>query len=330
MQLQSIAEFTENRSRPIEWPTWIAIAGLWLAFGALTYFHADLPWWILTPIGAWLVAFHGSLQHEAIHGHPTRSHLVNELLLFPAIALWIPYRRYRRLHLVHHRNDQLTDPEQDPESYYLDPQAWERTPKFLRLLYTANNTMLGRFILGPAITTTRLVASEIAALRRGERDVLGDWLLHALGIGIVWFWVSWVCGMPFWQYVVGIAYWGNSLTMMRSYAEHRAHDQAGCRVIIVESSPLMSLLYLNNNLHMPHHERPRLPWYEIPRYYRENKDRLIRENCAYLMRGYGEIARNWLLRPKEPVGHPNMESLPRIVQERDKRESPAAHGAPAE
>ena len=234
MQMQPITEFTENRSRPIEWPTWIAIAGLWFVFAALIYFHADLPWWVLTPVGAWLVAFHGSLQHEAIHGHPTRSHLLNELLLFPAISVWIPYRRYRRLHLTHHRNDQLTDPEEDPESYYLDPQAWERTPNALRWLYTVNNTMLGRFILGPAITTTRLVASEIAGLRRGERDILSDWLLHAVGIAIVWFWVSWVCGMPFWQYVVGIAYWGNSLTMMRSYAEHRAHDQAGCRVIIVE------------------------------------------------------------------------------------------------
>ena len=149
MQMQPIAEFTESRSRPIEWPTWIAIAGLWLVFAALIYFHAELPWWVLTPVGAWLVAFHGSLQHEAIHGHPTRSHLLNEFLLFPAISLWIPYRRYRRLHLTHHRNDQLTDPEVDPESYYLDPQAWERTPNALRWLYTVNNTMLGRFILGP-------------------------------------------------------------------------------------------------------------------------------------------------------------------------------------
>ena len=38
--------------------------------------------------------------------------------------------------------------------------------------------------------------------------------------------------------------------------------------------------------------------------------RLITENCAYVMKGYSEIARRWLFTPKEPVAHPHMESLP--------------------
>ena len=308
----SILDFAESRNRPVEWPTYAALSVLWLGFGLLTFFHAGLPWWILTPAGAYLVAFHGSLQHEALHGHPTRSPLINELLVFPPLSLWIPYRRYRKLHLTHHRNDQLTDPVDDPESYYLDPQAWETTPPLLKRLYTLNNTMLGRFILGPAIATVRFVLSEAKLIMGGDRDVLTAWLLHALGIAIVWLWVSVVSGMPFWIYVVTIAYWGNSITMMRSYAEHRAHDAPGCRVVIVESNPLVSLLYLNNNLHMAHHELPRLPWYKLPGYYRDNKERLLTENCAYLMKGYGEIAKHWLFKPKEPVAHPNMSSLPRI------------------
>jgi fatty acid desaturase len=308
----SILDFAESRNRPVEWPTYAALSVLWLGFGLLTFFHAGLPWWILTPAGAYLVAFHGSLQHEALHGHPTRSPLINELLVFPPLSLWIPYRRYRKLHLTHHRNDQLTDPVDDPESYYLDPQAWETTPPLLKRLYTLNNTMLGRFIFGPVIATVRFVLSEAKLIMGGDRDVLTAWLLHALGIAIVWLWVSVVSGMPFWIYVVTIAYWGNSITMMRSYAEHRAHDAPGCRVVIVESNPLVSLLYLNNNLHMAHHELPRLPWYKLPGYYRENKERLLTENCAYLMKGYSEIAKHWLFKPKEPVPHPNMSSLPRI------------------
>jgi fatty acid desaturase len=311
----SILDFTECRTRPVEWPTWVALGTLWLSFGLLTFFHASLPWWILIPAGAYLVAFHGSLQHEALHGHPTRSALINELLVFPPLSLWIPYRRYRKLHLTHHRNDQLTDPQDDPESYYLDPQAWETTPRPVKWLYTVNNTMLGRFILGPAIATVRFALSEAKLIRGGDREVLTAWLLHALGIGIVWLWVSVVSGMPFWIYVLTVAYWGNSITMMRSYAEHRAHDAPGCRVVIVESNPLVSLLYLNNNLHMAHHELPRLPWYKLPAYYRENKERLLKENCAYLMKGYSEIAKHWLFKPKEPVAHPKMSSLPRIKQQ---------------
>jgi fatty acid desaturase len=313
--MTSILDFADSRPRAVEWPTWIALAALWLAFGALTFFQAELPWWIVTPVGAYLVAFHGSLQHEALHGHPTRNAALNELLIFPPLSLWIPYRRYRKLHLTHHRNDQLTDPQDDPESYYLDPQAWEKTPPALKKLLTINNTMLGRFVFGPAIATIRFLHDETRLMLAGEREVLHAWMLHGLGIAILWLWVSGICGMSFWYYVFGIAYWGNSLTMMRSYAEHRAHDAPGCRVIIVESNPLMSLLYLNNNLHMPHHELPRLPWYKLPGYYRANKERLVKENCAYLMRGYGEIARHWLLKPKEPVAHPKMESLPRIKQQ---------------
>lgn len=313
----SVLDFADSRPRPIEWPTWLALGGLWLGFGLLTFFHANLPWWIVTPAGAYLVAFHGSLQHEALHGHPTRNAVINELLIFPPLSLWIPYRRYKKLHLTHHRNDQLTDPEEDPESYYLDPQAWEKTPPFLKWLYTVNNTMLGRFVFGPAIATARFAICDAKLILAGEREALNAWMLHGLGIGVLWLWVSGLCGMPFWYYAAAIAYWGNSLTMMRSYAEHRAHDAPGCRVIIVESNPLVSLLYLNNNLHMPHHERPRLPWYRLPSYYRANKERLIVDNCAYLMHGYSEIARRWLFKPKEPVAHPKMDSLPRMKQQRN-------------
>jgi fatty acid desaturase len=319
--MSSIFDFADSRPRPVEWPTWLALAGLWLAFGALTYFNATLPWWIVTPVGAYLVAFHGSLQHEALHGHPTRRASLNEALVFLPLSLWIPYRRYKKLHLTHHCNDQLTDPKEDPESYYLDPQAWEQTSRAGKWLYTINNMMLGRFVLGPALAMARFISCEARLIVAGDREAIHAWLLHGLGLGLLALWIGGVCGMSLWYYVFGVAYWGNSLTMIRSYAEHRAHDLPGCRVIIVESNPIVSLLYLNNNLHMPHHELPRLPWYKLPAFYRAHKERLLKENCAYLMHGYGEIARRWLLKAKEPVAHPNMESLPRIKQQTLVKES---------
>jgi fatty acid desaturase len=228
------------------------------------------------------------------------------MLVLPAVTLWFPYRRYKALHLKHHDNDHLTEPGIDPESFYLDPQAWDGAPRWLKSLYSINNSMLGRFILGPALSTTRLVVSEARLIAAGDRRAIKAWLLHGLGVAVVWLWVSAVCGMPFWQYVLFIAYWGNSLSMMRSYAEHRAHEEVGCRTIVVETNPIVSLLFLNNNLHMAHHEQPNLPWYEIPTYYQRHRDRLLKENCAYLVNGYGEIARHWLLKPKEPVRHPHL------------------------
>ena len=67
---------------------------------------------------ALLLTFHSSLQHEILHGHPTRSAAVNRLFGILPLSLWIPYDRYRRPHLVHHVNDRLTDPLDDPESNY--------------------------------------------------------------------------------------------------------------------------------------------------------------------------------------------------------------------
>jgi fatty acid desaturase len=312
--MTSIFDYSNTKSRPFEWQTWLVIIGFWTAFGLLTWHWTMLPWWLLVPAGAYLVCLHGSLQHEAVHGHPTRNPFVNELLLFPAVSLWFPYRRYRKLHLTHHRNDDLTDPAIDPESNYMDPQAWAKTPRVLRRLYSINNSMLGRFVLGPAITTTHFTISEVKLMAAGDFQAIKAWTLHGLGIAIVYGWVSVICEMPFLYYLFAIAYWGNSLTMMRSYAEHRAHDKVSCRIVIVESNPLVSFLYLNNNLHMAHHELPRLPWYRLPAFYANNRERLLKENCAYVMRGYGEIARRWLLTPKEPVAHPNMTGLRRIQQ----------------
>ena len=308
-----------NPSRTIEWPTWALIVALFGAWGILTWHAAALPWWLLILPGAYLVCLHGSLQHEALHGHPTRSPLLNEALLFPALSLWFPYRRYRKLHLIHHRNDHLTDPLEDPESYYFEPPRWEGMPRSLQMLFGAMNSMLGRLLLGPAVFAARFFVAEMKLIAGGNREIAQAWLLHGAGIAMVFLWVSVVCGLPFWQYVLFIAYPGMSLTMLRSFAEHRAHENAACRTIVVESSPLLSLVFLNNNLHMAHHERPGLAWYRLPAYDREHKQRLLGENCGYLVKGYGELARKYLLTPKEPVAHPGMATLKRI------RDGVAAH-----
>ena len=53
------------------------IYGSWFA---LTAGWAEVPAWAAIPAMAWLLAWHGSLQHETIHGHPTSSVRVNAAL----------------------------------------------------------------------------------------------------------------------------------------------------------------------------------------------------------------------------------------------------------
>jgi fatty acid desaturase len=53
---------------------------------------------------------------------------------------------------------------------------------------------------------------------------------------------------------------------------------------------VLGLLLLHNNLHVVHHTRPNLPWYEIPAAYRRDRDRFIADNNNLVYRGYREVA----------------------------------------
>lgn len=288
----------------LERPTLALIFAMYALLAVLMWFFTRLPWWVASPIGAYLIALHGSLQHEALHGHPTRNRLVNELLVSINPSLWFPYRRYRKLHLTHHNDEHLTDPQLDPESYYLLPQHWAALPAPMRQLYTLNNTLGGRMILGPIIAAIRFWSSEALAMRKGDREVAQAWLLHIPACAAALVYALWICGIPFWQYALLLAYPGVSLMLVRSFCEHQAAEDQGARTIVVEASPFWSLLFLNNNLHIAHHTRPRLAWYELPGYYRSERDALLAKNDGYRMDGYGEIFRRYFFRPKEPVAHP--------------------------
>ena len=43
---------------------------------------------------------------------------INEAFVFLPIGLVWPYRRFKSIHLRHHADERLTDPLDDPESYY--------------------------------------------------------------------------------------------------------------------------------------------------------------------------------------------------------------------
>ncbi len=307
--MRSPTEIAIGRPSTVEWPTVLLIAATYAGLIVLMLnFHA-LPWWIVAPLAGYLIALHGSLQHEILHGHPTRNRLVNELLVFINPSIWFPYRRYRKLHLIHHNDDNLTDPRLDPESYYLLPEDWARLSPVLQLVYTINNTLAGRMILGPIIGTIRFWSSELGEILRGDREIIRAWALHVLSIAIVLGFAVFVCDIAVWQYLVFFAWPGIGLSLIRSFCEHQAVHDLGERTIIVESAPPLSLMFLNNNLHVAHHTRPQLAWYRIPAYYRAERETLIARNHGYLMHGYREIFRRYFLKPKEPVVYPHPEWL---------------------
>lgn len=291
-----------SRLDKVEWPSLGLCAAIYGSFLALTWFAGGLPAWAFVALLATLLAWHSSMQHEFIHGHPTRDVRVNRALASVPLSLWLPFESYRRSHLRHHKDDSLTDPLDDPESYYWSPQQWAALGPIGRGVVRAHTTLAGRLLLGPAWNIGRYLGSEWRAIAAGDRLRRWVWRRHGVACLGIAAWLG-VCGVNPMLYGLAV-YAATSLLLLRSFAEHRAHEGVFERTAIVENAWLFGPLFLFNNLHAAHHERPRVPWYRLPRWYRENRARLVEENGGLVYDGYGDVARRYLLRPHDVVVHP--------------------------
>jgi fatty acid desaturase len=63
-------------------------------------------------------------------------------------------------------------------------------------------------------------------------------------------------------------------------------------------------LFLYNNLHAVHHDRPGLPWYRIPAYYRANREAIVTANGGLVYNGYADVIGRYLLTPHHEGPHP--------------------------
>jgi len=288
--------------RGVEWPTLALILACYMVW-ALGITWASSTW---LPLGMGLVTLalvlHSSLQHEVLHGHPLQNRLANAALVFLPLGLIYPYGRFRDMHLAHHRDERLTDPYDDPESNFCDPAVWARLPAVLRGLLRFNNTLLGRMLVGPAIGVVSFVLGDLRQIRLGVPGVLRDWLLHLIGVALVVGIVN-ADSMPGWSYLLA-CYLAMSVLKIRTYLEHRAHERARGRTVVVERGGVLGFLFLWNNLHAVHHARPGRPWYDLPRLWHEGRAETLRRNEHYIYRSYGQIFRLHFLRAKDPVPHP--------------------------
>ncbi|WP_157016158.1 fatty acid desaturase [Mesorhizobium xinjiangense] len=280
--------------------------GGWAAAGVYVWPH--WPVVACLALGV-LLALQSSLMHEVLHGHPTRDARINEALVGLPIGVFYPYRRFKRLHLMHHADERLTDPFEDPESYYRALWKHEQYPKAFGFLLHVNNTMIGRLVLGPLLGTAGFLLGELRLLRAGDPAVRTAWLIQGAGLVVVVAIVHFAFAMPFWLYLVGPVWIGQALISVRTFAEHQWSERPDGRTIIVERSPL-ALLFLNNNLHLVHHKAPGVAWYRLPRLFREKRREWVRMNGGYIYPNYFALLRSFALEPKEPVIHPVLRRAP--------------------
>ncbi|GHD10462.1 fatty acid desaturase [Tianweitania populi] len=316
-----------KRAPKIEWPTLaliIACYGVWMVAGLLL--------WPSYPVAALLVlaiavAMQSSLMHEASHGHPTRKAILNETLVGLPIGLIYPYRRFKTLHLQHHADENLTDPFDDPESYYRALWQHRNLPRALQLLLAVNNTMVGRFILGPVLANVAFIATDLKLIAAGNKAVQKAWRHHLIGLAFVLPLVQFGFGPPLWLYVLVPVWLGQSFIAIRTFAEHQWSERPDGRTVIIERSPL-SLLFLNNNLHLVHHKNPTAAWYKLPSLYKARREEWQRMNNGYVFPNYFALLKAYAFTAKEPVIHPFLRRAPELGRAfRPRIRARSVHGA---
>lgn len=285
--------FMKNKT---DWPTVALIVLCYAAWLALLFVA---PTWLAMILLGPVIALHSSLQHEVLHGHPFQIKWINEALVWPSLNLVIPYSRFRDTHLVHHNDARLTDPYDDPESNFLDPNVWAKLPRWRRAVLNFNNTLVGRLFLGPLIGTYSFLKCDLLC---GDRKIFMQWLAHVPAIvGVIA--VVAMSPISIWLYLF-TAYIGLSILKLRTFLEHQASERCSGRTAIVESAGIFGFLFLNNNLHVVHHKHPHIAWYKLPKLYRDNRDRYLARNGGYFYPSYSAIFKRYAFRAKDTVAHP--------------------------
>ncbi len=299
--IQALSRTFTGRS---QWPTWlllIAVPGAWFAL-LLGSPVLGAGWTIVLLIP--VVVLWMSVQHELLHGHPTRWNWLNKVLGYAPFALWYPYTLYRDSHLQHHRDHDLTLPGVDPESRYLSQAHWQGSPKLLRGLLWLNKTVPGRLLLGPPLALFGMAAEEFQRLRRGDRQAWRMWLTHGFFTLLMFVFIARYSELAIWQYVFLVTVPVLSVGMVRSFYEHRPAVQPEQRTVLNEAGWPWTWLFLNLNLHLVHHDLPGLPWFYMPRVYRARREQWQQRSGGFVVQGYGELIRRHSVRAIDSPQHP--------------------------
>ena len=285
-----------------EWRTLFLITVVYVGWLLLLWNPIGLPALIIILFLIPLITLHSSLQHECLHGHPFIAQRWNDFLVAVPLGIYVPYHRFKESHMKHHHDSKLTDPYEDPESWYKTPQQWQKLSAFSQKLLKLNNTLIGRVVLGPIIGLAGFIRAELK-----QPHTYHVWAKHLLAVVLLLLAVSFFTDLAPLNYLFA-AYVGYSLLTIRTFLEHQADENARARTVLIEDSGLLSKLFLNNNLHAVHHAYPLLPWYKLPNIYKKNRQRFIALNHGYYFQSYREVWRKFAFRTKESVVHPFLKS----------------------
>ncbi len=289
---------TKNKNNTIEWFTFFLFCIVYAGWFLLILNHENINAFLLTIGLCLLVILYASLQHEVIHGHPTPWLTFNHSLVFLSLGLIVPFNCFKESHLLHHRNRYLTDPYDDPESYFMSQRDWSECSPSVKAILKLNNYLLVRLIFGPLIMIVRMLKSDYQLSKQYKR-IKSAWIQHLISLTLV---ISILCltNFPILLYIFGVAYPASSILMLRSYIEHTPEEEIRNRSAIIKSNKIMQLLYLNNNFHRVHHDYPDIAWYKLPKLFREKYN----NDTTHVYDGYFSLLKRYAFKQHFPVKHP--------------------------
>lgn len=288
-----------------EWRTLLVVFAVYgLTVLTVVRYEVLTPWLAIPMLGV-LGAWHLSMQHEVLHGHPFKNQGLNDAIGGIPVTLWIPYLAFKKDHHEHHLSD-LTNPALDNESYYVSQEQWDKAGRIRRAAWTANRTILFRMFVWTIVSTITYVLTVLKRAVRGEQGDRLAVMLHVVGVVFVVYLVS-LSSMPLWQFALGTVYGGRILNAIRPFPEHKYQSGVETRTAMIMAGPFMSLLMLNNNLHVAHHEEPGVPWYRYDKLmHRVNAVERARDAGVLYEGGYAEIFRRFSFTPVDsPVRERN-------------------------
>jgi fatty acid desaturase len=285
-----------------EWPTWVVIAAVYSLWCIVLLNFHSIPWsplWLTLILG-----FHGSVQHELLHGHPTSNQSLNDLIAYPPLSLWYPYPIYKKTHLKHHENADLTIPGVDPESYFINQEVWAGMSRTAKLVATVNMTVVGRLLFAPFWHLLGLKKKMFQSIRSRDQQ-RNTWLLHELFCLVIMLVVVIFFNVNILTYIA-CSYFAQSSTLLRSFYEHRVVEIPEHRSVIVKSCLPFRLLFLNNNFHAVHHQNPGMSWFKLGGEYYSKSGYYDEQNGHFVERGYWQWLSKYILKPVSNPVHPGL------------------------
>jgi len=199
--------------------------------------------------------------HDGVHFQISKKRLINESALLFAwpILLGSPFL-FRKIHLHHHSH--VNEPAEDPDHFTASKQLWKSFFRSFFLIFFYH-----WFFLKKTRGLKDLAHFSLSILIPFFIINICWLLKDSIGLALFMIWVL----PPFFAY--GILSFTNA-----AWPHHPAQETDRFKNTRNTYVPwIVQALMMNQNLHLIHHLKPNMPWYEYPEYLRQHEAELKRQ-----------------------------------------------------